>query len=102
IAGSPRCERGCANFLVPFLKNFICSQETTALTTINIRAIKADPAAGADKMERQPALEARDCALDLVQATAGVNGAITVGPFNVPCWISILVAFLMSSQRSFR
>jgi hypothetical protein len=45
---------------------FICSQETSALTTINIRAINADPAAGAEKMERQPALEARDCALDLV------------------------------------
>jgi hypothetical protein len=65
-------------------KKFICSQETTALTTINICAIKADPAAGADKMERQPALEARDCALDLVQATAGENGGIAVRPRNVP------------------
>jgi len=30
-------------------KRFICSQETSALTTINIRAIKAGPAAGMDQ-----------------------------------------------------
>jgi len=66
IAGSPRCERGIRQFPRSVSKKFICSQETTALTSINICAIKADPAAGADKMERQPALEARDCALDLV------------------------------------
>jgi hypothetical protein len=31
------------------------------VTTINICVIKADPAAGAEKMERQPAPEARNC-----------------------------------------